>query len=334
MVGAMRLFALVFFSSLAVGAPPRFVSAGDCVNPAWQPGGALIACTVEISFDDTGGFYSRKGLAVVDSASGAERAFVLGAAGPHTFSHDGKRIAAMTRFPGARSSDLYVFDVDGSHGVFIGTDETLYDAPTWDPADAVIHVTRRYLEKDTEVATFPTVRGARSGQYCAPCAAVAIAAGERYATRVHEGVNLFDPRASPANRVFPFPTIPKSPFEQYPVWQGPSFSPDGRWLAVVAGEKGAFMAMGLYALDTRVPAGRFKRLGPTTADLAWSPDSTAIATTDESGKVVAYNVGDGKRRDLVAPDRAGCRVLSPAWSPAGLAVVHACEKRELRIYRP
>jgi Tol biopolymer transport system component len=326
------LVALIFIQTAAVAAP-RFVEvAASCTGAAWQPNGDRLACTL----DEPRGNLSRAGLLIVGS-DGRERGFVLGAAGTFAWSPDGKKLAAASqRVGGGR---LLFVDADGANGLVADLPYAAIDSPLGWSADAkelwLAHpaISPPGRSDITAVTADGSPSSIQGDGYCAGCSHPALAPDGRLAYLKERTIVVVD-RNHAAERKAELPPAGDGLAKDMPLVAGPSWSPDGRFLAVIAmGEK-----MGtLLVTDTRAPSLRWKSLGPSAGDLSWSPDGAELATALETGaatgKVVAVRVADGHRRDLVLPD-AGCRALGPSWSKNGVAVTHACEgKLTLRIYR-
>jgi hypothetical protein len=98
----------------------------------------------------------------------------------------------------------------------------------------------------------------------------------------------------------------------------PAVSPDGRFVAAYAdipvGRPGRFRFPSIYAFDTRNgrPIGEVQSSGLVATDPTWSPDSRAIAFSDQGILVAARPPGDIAYR-LVRGE-----AYSPAWAgPAG-----------------
>ncbi len=299
-----------------------------CANPAWQPGGELLACTVDSAHEHL----SRSGL-VIMGADGRERVFVLGASGAFAWRPDGKQLAAADRQVG--ESRLLFFNPAGQEGV-LWTNAALVLGMAWAPERELWYARPAIMAEGRTDIDVAKADGTGSN-FCANCASPAFAADGRLAyLRPPRTIVIVDRRSNQYSESAV--ELPKSsdPLAQaMPLLSGPSWSPDGRYVAFVAM---ADRNSGTLALiDTRVATLNLRALGGSVGDLAWAPDSKEIATSVEGSspgqsKVVAVRATDGKRRDLAPPD-AGCSTQMPAWSTAGLAVVHNCRGvARLRIY--
>jgi Tol biopolymer transport system component len=91
----------------------------------------------------------------------------------------------------------------------------------------------------------------------------------------------------------------------------PSWSPDGRWIALVGSS-----STKLFDPTT----GTVRRLDDSTADIAWSPDSTRLLETPSyPDELRIVDVATGTVRVVVA-DREDFRLFFPVWSPDGASV--------------
>jgi serine/threonine protein kinase len=123
-------------------------------------------------------------------------------------------------------------------------------------------------------------------------------------------------------------TDPRSDYD--PVW-----SPDGRWIAFLAGPPPAPTGLRTRELRLIPPLGGPDRkladirsfdFFPAAPYLAWSPDSKSLVVTDSPGEgqpdaLYVVSVDSGEKRQLTKPPSSVLADTSPAVSPDGRSLV-------------
>jgi hypothetical protein len=171
------------------------------------------------------------------------------------------------------------------------------------------------------------------------------------------GVYLADPPYGQAQLVvklaFPqlaTPTVTTTPYEHTCEIQDVGWSPDGRWLAFIAGrplESGAISH--LYALDLRtyplpqdtasqsatavtVPANAIKDLGGAGNNLTWSSSSLTI-TMAGYGAIINVNLLTQERQTVLA--QPGVQFCTASWTPDGTTLVFIlCRPGNIEVVGP
>lgn len=103
------------------------------------------------------------------------------------------------------------------------------------------------------------------------------------------------------------------------------YSPDGRWLAI-----GEHEAIQIYDTTTKQPAQRFEGLPSYVKNLAWSPDSTRLASGDDHGTVRVWDAQSGKL--ILAQPIHTKDVDELAWSPDGTRIASASWDNTVKIW--
>ena len=103
------------------------------------------------------------------------------------------------------------------------------------------------------------------------------------------------------------------------------WSPDGRWVAI-----GEHDAIQIYDAATLQPAQHFEGMSGFIKNLAWSPDSTRLASGDDHGTVRIWDVKSG--RVLLSQPIHANTVDELDWSPDGKYIASASWDNSVKIW--
>jgi WD40 repeat protein len=103
------------------------------------------------------------------------------------------------------------------------------------------------------------------------------------------------------------------------------YSPDGKWIAI-----GEHEAIQIYDTTTLQPTQHFEGMSSFVENLAWSPDSTRLASGDDHGMVRIWDVPSGKLI-LNQPIHSN-NVEELDWSPDGKRIASASWDNSVKIW--
>lgn len=103
------------------------------------------------------------------------------------------------------------------------------------------------------------------------------------------------------------------------------YSPDGRWIAI-----GEHEAIQIYDTTTLQPTQHFEGMSSFVENLAWSPDSTRLASGDDHGIVRIWDVPTGKL--ILTQPIHSKNVEELDWSPDGKRIASASWDNTVKIW--